>query len=34
MLAVSCGDQDVSMWKQMIDGKWKRVGDVTSTTGQ
>ncbi len=29
LLAVSCGDHKVTLWKQTIAGKWENVSQVT-----
>lgn len=31
ILAVSCGDNSVSMWKEGLDGNWAVVGDVVDS---
>jgi protein transport protein SEC13 len=28
ILAVSCGDNKVSMWKESLDGEFTQIGDV------
>ena len=33
MLAVSGGDNKVSLWKETIDGKWVRISDVGKGQG-
>ena len=33
MLAVSGGDNKVSLWKETIDGKWIRISDVNKGQG-
>ena len=33
MLAVSGGDNKVSLWKETIDGKWVRISDVNKGQG-
>ena len=29
LLAVSCGDHTVTLWKQSLNGEWAKVSDVT-----
>jgi protein transport protein SEC13 len=31
LLAVSCGDNKVTVWKENMDGQWSLVGDVTES---
>ena len=28
LLAVSCGDNKITLWKEGVDGKWALVGDI------
>ena len=34
LLAVSCGDLTVSLWKQSLNGEWSKVSDVTENGTQ
>ncbi|KAK4536295.1 hypothetical protein CDCA_CDCA08G2320 [Cyanidium caldarium] len=34
LLAVSCGDQTVTLWKEGADGEWQLVGNVTEAGAQ
>ena len=34
LLAVSCGDHTVTLWKQSLSGDWTKVSDVTDDGAQ
>lgn len=34
LLAVSSGDNKITLWKEGVDGEWARVGDVNEQTPQ
>ncbi|KAJ3333696.1 GTPase-activating protein S13, partial [Kappamyces sp. JEL0680] len=33
LLAVACGDNKITLWKEGVDGEWAMVGDVNQTEG-